>query len=139
MIIDKCDDIIIVKVFKEYCYDIDVYDKEYIKDFFKEIFVKLKDKYDLNGIFDVDVYVNLEYGMIIEICPICDFLDDIDMRIKFHIDSIFLVIINTNSILDYNDVYYYMGKFYGTYLGLCDSEIIYKDVDKIIKNGIKVC
>lgn len=139
MIIDKCENIFIIKVFKEYCTDFDVYDKDSIRNFFQEIFVKLKKKYNLKGIFDVDVYVNLEYGMIIEICPVCDFLEDVDMRIKIHLGNVFLVLIDINNILDYEDVYYYKGKFYGTYFGLCDNEIIYKDVDNIINYGIKVC
>ena len=36
-------------------------------------------------------------------------------------------------ILDYDEVYYYDGKFYGTYLENTDSDIIYKKTEKIIK------
>ena len=48
-------------------------------------------------------------------------------------------LIDINNILDYEDVYYYKGKFYGTYLGLCDNEVFYRDTDDIVRYGIKVC
>ena len=33
----------------------------------KDSFIKVKNKYNLSGMFDVDIYVNEDYGMIIEI------------------------------------------------------------------------
>lgn len=139
LIIEKNDDGFVIKVFKEYEGNFDIYNKDSIHDFFHDIFVKLKKQYDLKGLVDVDVYVNSEYGIIIEIHPVCDFFDEVDMKIKIHLGSVFLVPIDINNILDYEDVYYYKGKFYGTYLGLCDNEVLYKDVDQIIEYGIKVC
>lgn len=119
--------------------DFNVYDRDSIKNFFQDIFNKLKDKYHLSGLVDVDVYVNLLYGMIIEIHPICNFFDEVDMRIQIHLNSIFINEIQMNEILDYENVYYYKGKFYGVYQGLSDSEILYKDIEEILEKGIKVC
>ena len=51
----------------------------------------------------------------------------------------FLMEINSNEVLDYEDVYYYKGKFYGNYLGICDNEVFYKNTKDIIQHGIKIC
>lgn len=139
MIIRKIDDYFLIKFYRENIGDFNIFDSEDIKELFQDIFKQLKDKYNLNGLIDVDVYVNFNYGMIIEIHPIYDFFDGIDIKIHIHLDSVFLSVINSNNILDYNEVYYYNGKFYGTYLGLCDNEVLYKDTSDIINNGIKVC
>jgi hypothetical protein len=56
-----------------------------------------------------------------------------------HLNKEFFVEIDSSSILDYEDVYYYNGKFYGTYLDVCDSEVYYKNTEDIITKGIKVC
>ena len=58
---------------------------------FKDIFLNVKEKYKLSGLFDVDIYVNEDYGMIIEIYNLCFYNDEIDVKIKFHLDSLFLV------------------------------------------------
>ena len=139
MIIRKIDDYFLIKFYQEEMGEFDVFDIENIKSFFQKIFDKLRKKYKLKGLVDVDVYVNLDYGMIIEIHPVCNYFDDIDMKIHIHLGSIFLVEIDMNDVLDYEDVYYYKGKFYGNYLGICDNEVFYKDTEEIMEYGIKVC
>lgn len=139
MIIRKIDDYFLIKVYQEELGDFDIFDTDDVKIFFQSVFDKLREKYNLKGLIDVDVYVNWDYGMIIEIHPICDYFDEVDMRIHVHLGSVFLSLIDMNHILDYEDVYYYKGKFYGTYLGLCDNEVLYKDTEDIIRYGIKVC
>lgn len=139
MIIKKCDDYFLIKVFKEINDNFDVFDIDGIKDLFYEIVKKLKVKYNLKGLYRADIYINSYYGIIIEMVLIDSFDDNIDVDITVHINNNFLIEIDSNSILDYNDVYYYNGKFYGIYLGISDNEIIYKDIDKIINDGIKVC
>ena len=138
MIIRKYDDYFLIKIFKENLDNFNIFDIDSIKVLFKDIINKLKEKYDLCGLIDTDVYVNNEYGLIIEMRSVCDYFDEIDIKIKLHLNKEFLVIIDNNSILDYDNVYYYNGKFYGTYLELCDNEVFYKDTDKIIHNGIKI-
>lgn len=129
----------IVKVFKDMLDNFDVYNKEQIFSLFKDIFIKVKNKYNLSGLFDINVYVNEDYGMIIEILNLCYYKGEIDVKIRFHLDSVFLTEINVDEILDYDEVYYYMNKFYGNYKNYSDSEIIYKDIDIILNDGIKVC
>ena len=139
MIIRKCDDYFLIKVFKDNIGDFNIFDMDSIKGLFQTIFDKLREKYDLHGLIEVDVYVNYNYGLIIELKPIDSYLDDVDMRIKMHLRDVFLVSIDSNSILDYEDVYFYDGKFYGTYIDNSDNEVIYKDIDDIIFKGIKIC
>lgn len=139
MIIRRYDNYYLVRVFKDTLNDFNIFDVGSIKKFFGNVFKKLNKKYKLSGLYDVDVYVNELYGMVIEIVSIDSLFDDIDMRINIHLSNDFLVEIYNNDILDYEDVYYYKGKFYGNYKDLCDNEVIYKDSDEIISNGIKVC
>lgn len=138
MIIRKVDDYFLIKVYKDNIGDFNIFDIDDIQEFFQDIFDKLRDKYELKGLIDVDVYVNFDYGMIIEVHPVCNFFEEIDMRIHIHLESIFLTLIDMNDILDYEDVYYYKGNFYGTYMKLCDNEVFYKDTEDIINNGIKI-
>lgn len=139
MIIQKCDDYFLIKVFKNCVEDFNIFDMDSIKELFQSIFDKLKKKYNLHGLIDVDVYINDVYGLIIEMRPIKTYVDEIDMRIKMHLNNLFFVNIDSSSILDYEDVYYYEGKFYGTYLETSDSEVFYKNTEEIINKGIKVC
>ena len=139
MIIRKLDDYFLIKISKSEVGDLNIFDMDNIKSLFKIIFTKLKKKYSLHGQIDAEVYVNNNYGLIIELYLIDDFFEGIDIRIKMHLNSLFLVNIDCYNILDYDDVYYYDGKFYGTYLENTDSNIIYKKTEKIIKDGIKVC
>ena len=139
MIIRKIEDYFLIRIYKESIGEFNIFDKDDIKDCFQKILNKIQKKYNLRGLVEVDVYVNLDYGMIIEIHPICNYFNDIDMRIHIHLDSVFLVNIDTNHLLDYDDVYYYKEKFYGTYPGVCDNEVFYKDTEDIINKGIKIC
>ena len=139
MVIRKCDDYFLIKIFKDNIGDFNIFDMDSVKELFQSIFDKLRIKYDLHGLIDVDVYVNDRYGLIIELYPIDSYFDEIDMRIKMHLKDVFLVSIDSNSILDYEDVYYYEGKFYGTYSGNNDSEVFYKNIEDIMLKGIKVC
>ena len=47
--------------------------------------------------------------------------------------------IMSNEILEFDEVYYYNDKFYSYYNDSYDRKIIYKDIDEIINNGIKIC
>ena len=125
-------------MFKNNLKDFDIYNKEQIINLFKTIFIKIKKKYNLSGLFDVDIYVNDNYGLIIEIENL--YFDDVesDINIKVHLDAIFLNEINTYEILEYDEIYYYNDKFYGIFKKFCDKEIFYKDIDEILNKGIKL-
>ena len=146
MIISKCDENFLIKIFKDSLEEFNIFDIESIKELFLDIFKKMTKKWDLHGFYYADVYVNNAYGMIIELVPVNSYLeefdnyfDEVDIRINVHLSNEFLVLIDSNSILEYEDVYYYDGKFYGAYLGNCDNEVLYKDTDLIVNKGIKIC
>ena len=138
MIFSKEDKFILVKIYKSYLNNFDIYDKEKIMDLFKGIFIKVKKKYNLSGLFDVDIYVNESYGMIIEIRNVYFYDNESDIKIKVHLDSVFLIEIFNHEILDYDEVYYYKDKFYGIYKNVCDRNIIYKNTDIIMSNGMQI-
>ena len=138
MIFSKEDKFILVKIYKSYLNNFDIYDKEKIMDLFKGIFIKVKKKYNLSGLFDVYIYVNESYGMIIEIKNVYLYDNESDIKIKVHLDSVFLIEIFNHEILDYDEVYYYKDKFYGIYKNACDRNIIYKNTDIIMSNGMKI-
>ena len=140
MIITKEDQLFLVKIFKEYLpKDFDVFDKESIAQLFKDVFMKLKKKYQLSGLCDVDFYINSDYGMIMEIEQIYAYSEELDVNVHFYLDCVFLSEIEMDDIKDYQDVYYYDGKFYGIYQGLKDSNVIYKDCFLLMEKGIKIC
>lgn len=139
MIFSKEDKFLLVKIFKKDLADFDVYDKDQIMTLFKDIFLKVKDKYKMSGLFDANIYVNNDFGMIVEIYNLCFYNGEVDVKIRFHLDSVFLTEINSNDILDYEDVYYYNDKFYGNFKDFTDNEVIYKNVDLIMNNGIRIC
>ena len=146
MIISKCDENFLIKIFKDSLEEFNIFDIESIKELFLDIFKKMTKKWDLHGFYDADVYVNNAYGMIIELVPVNSYLEDfdnyfdeVDIKINVHLSNEFLVLIDSNSILDYEDVYYYDSKFYGAYFGNCDNEVLYKDTDLIVNKGIKIC
>lgn len=139
MIISKEDKLFVVKIFKEYLpKDFDIFDQSCIRNMLKKVLIKLKKKYQLSGLLDIDVYINSDYGMIIEVDNICLFSEEIDANIQIHLDCIFMNEIGMAEVDKYKQVYYYDGQFYGVYQGLCDSHVIYKDCDDLMEKGIKV-
>ena len=138
MIIKKCDEYYLIKVFNEYLGDFNVFDTNDIKDLFGDLFKRLLKKYDLHGLIDAYIYINNDYGMIIELYELNSYFDDIDVKIKISFSDLFLVSIDNKDMLDYEDVYYYKGKFYGKYKSLSDNEVLYKNTDEIINKGIKI-
>lgn len=142
MIISKEDDLFLVKVFKEYLPEnFDIFDKESITEVFKEVLIKLKKKYQLSGLFDVEVYVNPEYGFIMEVENIfeSDCCEEMDVNIHIHLDSIFMNEIDVEDISKEQEVYYWNGKFYGMYHELRDSGVLYKNCLELMEKGIRIC
>ena len=137
MIIRKEDNLYIVYIFINFINDIDIFDYNDITFLFKRIFSLLKEKYNVNGFCDVDVYVNNKFGMILEIYNIYND-DKLDIKVKFNINSLFLNEINYIDDNDYNEVFFYDGRYYTLYNNCIDSNIIYKNADNIVNNGIKI-
>ena len=139
MIISQEDDYFKVIIYREYIPDFDIFDKDKIGELFKDILITLEKKYNLSGLLDIDVYENLEYGLVMEIRNVVEYYDEIDVKIHFHLDSIFMCEIDSNDIILYDDIYYYKDKFYSLYNKKIDSNVIYKDCYEIIDKGIKIC
>jgi len=137
LIITKEKNYFIIKIIKERIKDYDCFNQEQTKKLFKRIIEKLKEKYNINGLLDINVYINKIYGMIIEIEKIYSYPNEIDMHIHFHIDAIFMNEINELDIKNQNEVYYYSGKYYSMYNHITDSNIIYK-IDDILEKGIRI-
>ena len=136
MIIRKYDNLYIIKIVKETINNFDYFNQEEISKLFHNIIMNLKKRYQINGLLDINVYTNEEYGMIIEIEEVESYYDEIDMHIHFHLDTLFLQEIN--EIKDsLQDVYFYKDKYYTRYNQLLDSNIIYK-TEEILTKGIKI-
>ena len=100
----------------------------------------LKDKYKVSGLCCIDVYANEYFGIIIEVNNIYKYDDEIDIKVSFHIDSFFLVEINfdIDDMDNYDEIYYYNGKYYANYKNICDSNIIYDGSLEIVNKGIRI-
>lgn len=141
----KCiinDDKIIIfleKYNKNYLNDID-----YLEDYFRNIFLKLKEKYNIkiHGFCNVDAYLD-DNDMVLEIeeeKELIDYYEDIiDMKISIHETSFLYEISNIFNINKYikNGIYVYKDKFYidkkSLNLNILEhSKLIYKDTEKII-------
>lgn len=95
-IIDNDDKIIVFLNNKQY-----IKDEEKIEDYFKSLFIKLEDKYNLDIDYnDVCVYVDYNYGMILEFrnSDLEYFFDNIDVKINIFKNHYFLYKIDYNYI-----------------------------------------
>ena len=135
MIINKVNDIFIIYIYKDNFDDVDIFNYNDLSCLFKIIINKIKRRYNINGFCDVNVYVDNNFGMIIEINNNC-FDKVIDMKIKFHMDYIFFNEISC--FWDYDDVFYFKNKLYTPYKKEIDSNVIYKESLDILNNGIKI-
>ena len=138
MIIKEDDSLYIVRFYKDKLNDVDIYNIEDISSLFGDILIKLKDKYKVRGFCFIEVFVNKYYGMIIEINNTEKNENDIDVKIRFHMDTLFMNEIYEYDMDNYDDCYLYKNKYYSTYKSICDSELIYRDTYKVIRDGIKI-
>lgn len=138
MIINKNDDLFIIKVYKECVNNFDIYDMDSILDLFKIVLGKLKEKYNISGLCIIDVYINDSFGMIIEVKNIYKYQDEIDVKITFHVDSIFMMEINAYDCEEYDEIYFYEDRYYTCYNKNVDSNVIYKDSLDIVNKGIRL-
>ena len=146
----------IAKISNDKLTDIDIFNVEEVEKFIKILFSKLIKKHNIKGEVELNIYIDNNYGLIIEI-KVDDYFsfdDYIDVRIIFHLNNIFLYEIDYFDILENTNikkanVYYYKEKFYLELLDdinkveynyiLESSDIIYNDKSIDIKNeGIKL-
>lgn len=90
------DDKIIVFLRRTAVHNFDLHDEDKLEQYFKDLFLSLKKRYDLeiNGYYNVDVYFDSYYGMILEIenmnVDYYRYFSQIDMKINVLKDSSFL-------------------------------------------------
>ena len=127
------------KYTKNYLDDID-----YLEDYFRKIFIKLKEKYDIKiqGFCNVDVYTD-NSDMVLEIeeeKELVDYYEDIiDMKISIHESTFLYEVLNIFNINKYinGDIFLYKNKFYIkkkdiNFNILEHLKLVYKDTNKII-------
>lgn len=127
------------KYTKNYLDDID-----YLEDYFRKIFIKLKEKYDIKiqGFCNVDVYTD-NSDMVLEIeeeKELVDYYEDIiDMKISIHESTFLYEVLNIFNINKYinGDIFLYKNKFYikkkdMNFNILEHLKLVYKDTNKII-------
>lgn len=100
--------------------DTSCFDKKNIEEYFEELFLNLKNNYnfEVKGYYDIDVYKDLNYGMILEIeNDDCEYyFNQIDMRVNIFKEDYFLYEVEyeylNNNILDKFSLYKYKDKLY---------------------------
>lgn len=134
---------------------IDFEDKDELEDYFRELFLKLHEKYNLeiSGYYQIDIYLDSYYGAIIEIeKEVLEYYvyDDnqIDMRICVHQTPVLYELEEYIPFHQkYYDTIYYQDKWYIKLKGkindidlgrLLEYATIHygEDTNQIIKNGI---
>lgn len=144
MIINKLDNDYLIKIYKSSIDNINIYDIDDIYTLVKSIIKKIIKNNNLSGNYQVNIYINDIYGMIIEFNKLED-NHYIDIKINIYIDSIFLYESDINYLDNYNDnIYYYLNKYYllpkNNNINLLEVDnIIYGEkVYDILNKGIKI-
>ena len=144
MNISKISNNYLIKIYKEEIKNINIYDIDDIYTLIKLIIKKIIKNNNISGDYQINIYINDIYGMIIEFNKIKE-NNYIDLKIKVNVDSIFLYESNFNYLNNYkNTIYYYKNKYYllpkDSNINLLEvSNIIYgKEVKEIMSKGIKL-
>ena len=133
----------LIKIYKEEIKDIDIYDINDIYTLIKLIIKKIIKNNNISGNYQINIYTNNIYGMIIEFNKIKE-NSYIDLKINITIDSIFLYKTNNNYLNNNNTIYYYKNNYYilpkNNNINLLEvEEVLYGNIVKeILSKGIKV-
>ena len=133
----------LIKIYKEEIKDIDIYDIDDIYTLIKLIIKKIIKNNNISGNYQINIYTNDIYGMIIEFNKIKE-NSYIDLKINITIDSIFLYKTNNNYLNTNNTIYYYKNNYYilpkDNNINLLEvEEVLYGNIVKeILSKGIKV-
>ena len=140
-----------IEVFDKNTFTIYIYEKKKYKNineikenpekFFKKIFLILKNKYKMNfeGLYKIEVYPCLIYGMIIEVKKEIDdfyeqYIDGVDLKIKIHDESIMLYEIKDIFITkEINNINLFKHK--NKYYILANEELTNKQLFKILEHS----
>ena len=133
----------LIKIYKEEIKDINIYDIDDIYTLIKLIIKKIIKNNNISGNYQINIYTNDIYGMIIEFNKIKE-NSYIDLKINITIDSIFLYKTNNNYLDNNNTIYYYKNNYYilpkDNNINLLEvEEVLYGNIVKeILAKGIKV-
>ena len=133
----------LIKIYKEEIKDIDIYDIDDIYTLIKLIIKKIIKNNNISGNYQINIYTNDIYGMIVEFNKIKE-NSYIDLKINITIDSIFLYKTNNNYLDNNNTIYYYKNNYYilpkDNNINLLEvEEVLYGNIVKeILSKGIKV-
>ena len=133
----------LIKIYKEEIKDIDIYDIDDIYTLIKLIIKKIIKNNNISGNYQINIYTNDIYGMIIEFNKIKE-NSYIDLKINITIDSIFLYKTNNNYLDNNNTIYYYKNNYYilpkDNNINLLEvEEVLYGNIVKeILSKGIKL-
>lgn len=133
----------LIKLYKEEIKNIDIYDIDDIYTLIKLIIKKIIKNNNISGNYQINIYTNDIYGMIIEFNKIKE-NSYIDLKINITIDSIFLYKTNNNYLNNNNTIYYYKNNYYilpkDNNINLLEvEEVLYGNIVKeILSKGIKV-
>ena len=133
----------LIKLYKEEIKNIDIYDIDDIYTLIKLIIKKIIKNNNISGNYQINIYTNDIYGMIIEFNKIKE-NSYIDLKINITIDSIFLYKTNNNYLNTNNTIYYYKNSYYilpkDNNINLLEvEEVLYGNIVKeILSKGIKV-
>lgn len=133
----------LIKIYKEEIKDINIYDIDDIYTLIKLIIKKIIKNNNISGNYQINIYTNDIYGMIIEFNKIKE-NSYIDLKINITIDSIFLYKTNNNYLNTNNTIYYYKNNYYilpkDNNINLLEvEEVLYGNIVKeILSKGIKV-
>ena len=132
---------------------INIYDHTEIQNITKKVIKKINKHNKLYGLAILEIYQDINYGIIIEIKNIKKIFsskDELEIKITIHTDTQFLYKIDYFDITKNNkdNIYYYKNNFYlelnkpinkRKYLDILEkSEIIYNDTYKVINEGLKI-
>ncbi|MGN0974278.1 MAG: hypothetical protein ACI4OT_05995 [Bacilli bacterium] len=133
-----------------YIKEISLDNSEEISEYIKKLLLKLKDYYniELSGFYRIYVYTNKLYGIIMEIIKVEDYddfgIDNIDLKIILKKNSELLLKTENYDLVKDIDCFFVKDGFYYINIENIDKDyihyveffdIIYKDVDKIIKDA----
>jgi len=146
----------IAKISNDVVENIDIFDIDEVEEFIKNLFTTFLKRQKIKGEVELNIYIDNNYGMIVDIKNEEDFVfdDEIDIKIIFHLNNAFLyeidyfdILENTN-IKDVN-IYFYNNKFYleliddidkKDYIKLLEASNIIWDNEgfKIVNKGVKL-
>lgn len=133
----------LIKIYKEEIKDINIYDIDDIYTLIKLIIKKIIKNNNISGNYQINIYTNDIYGMIIEFNKIKE-NSYIDLKINITINSIFLYKTNNNYLDNNSTIYYYKNNYYilpkDNNINLLEvEEVLYGNIVKeILAKGIKV-